>query len=125
MYCGGNPVMFVDPTGMIKEGDEILNESIQIILNGTKKDGSGGLSLAWSLANSDAERNVIAEMADKIRGFNADNINRHMILINTAGAKGAGHTATLLLNENDQGCYLVIIQKAEELMVEARQELLF
>ena len=103
VYCGNNPVMFVDPTGMIKEGDNKLNESIQIILNGTKKDGSGGLSLAWSLADTDAERKAIAEMADKIRGFNANNINRHMILLNSSAALGAGHTATLLLNENDQG----------------------
>ena len=103
VYCENNSVMFVDPTGTIKEGDDELNESIQIILNGTKKDGSGGLSLAWSLAGTDAERNAISAMADKIRCFNAENINRHMILVNTKAASGLGHTATLLLNKDDQG----------------------
>jgi len=103
VYCGNNPIAFVDPTGMIKDGDDELDESLQIILNGPKKDGSGGLSLAWNLADTDTERKAISEMADKIRLFDADGINRHMILINSDGAEGAGHTATLLLNTSDQG----------------------
>lgn len=103
VYCGNNPILFIDSTGYIKDGDDKFNESIQIILNGPNKDGKGGLSLAWNFAKTSTERKEIAAMADSIRGFNANNINRHMIVINSSAAAGAGHTATLLLNESEQG----------------------
>lgn len=102
VYCSNNPIVFVDPSGMIKEGDNKLNDCIQVILNGPNKDGQGGLSLTWKLA-SKSDKSVIADMAEKIRSFNTENINRHMILVQTTAAAGAGHTATLLLNKSEQG----------------------
>ncbi len=108
-YCNGNPIRYKDPTGLIAEGDSNLPPEIQIILNGTNKDGNGGLSLAWKLANERGDTYAmsrISEEANQIREFSATNINRVMPLVQSTAALGAGHTATLLINENDQGLLL-------------------
>ena len=104
-YCGNNPIMYVDPTGLIMEGDENLPDEIQILLNGINKDGKGGLSLAWTLA-SEERRKTIADFAKKLRSFDVTSINRVIPLINSSGAFGAGHTATMIINEQDQALLL-------------------
>lgn len=100
--------MYVDPMGYYKEGDENLPDEIQLILNGQDRR-TGGLTAAWNEAKARGDVNAmnrIAEEADQIREFSVTNINRIMPLVQTTGAYGAGHTATLLINENDQGLLL-------------------
>ncbi len=107
-YCENNPVMFVDRTGLYADGDKNLPYEIQLILNGNDRK-TGGLTAAWNAANErgdQAAMDRIATIATNVRGFSVTNVNRVMVLVQTAGASGLGHTAVLLLNENDQGLLL-------------------
>ena len=108
-YCAGNPVMFVDPWGLWNPDDSELPEEIQIIINGEKKDGSGGLTQAWNLANErgdyDAMR-YIHDIAESLREYSCTDINRVMPLLQSEAVYGAGHTAVLLINEKGQGILL-------------------
>lgn len=60
-------MIYEDPTGLIKEGDEKLTTETQILINGINMDGNGGLSLKWEQAQSDIERRQIEIEADKLR----------------------------------------------------------
>ena len=99
---------YKDPTGYYKVGDEKLPPEIQMILNGP--DGkTGGLTAAWNAAKARSDTAAMArisEEADQIRSFCVTNINRVMVLVQSEGALGAGHTATMLINENDQAMVL-------------------
>ncbi len=121
-YCGNNPIMYVDPTGLIMEGDENLPDEIQILLNGINKDGKGGLSLAWTLA-SEEERETIADFAKKLRSFDVTSINRVMPLINSKGAFGAGHTATMIINEQDQALILSYYPSTMNIVTEGQMRI--
>ncbi|MBQ6794813.1 MAG: hypothetical protein IJO83_01565 [Clostridia bacterium] len=106
VYCSNNPIAFVDPSGLIKEGDENLSEEIQILLNGENKDGSGGLSAAWQAAyeREDAEAMAAIEAeADELRKYDVNSIKTVTVLLNSSAAKGAGHTATILVNSDGYG----------------------
>ena len=108
VYCGNNPVMFTDRSGLYADDDENLPDEIQLILNGNDRK-TGGLTAAWNAANArgdQAAMDRIAANAANIRKFSVTNVNRVMVLVQTAGASGAGHTAVLLLNGNDQGLLL-------------------
>ena len=100
-YCDNNPVMFIDPMGESKIGDEKLNAAKQKILNGNNMDGNGGLSQSWKLA-SPQNRESVEKTADFIRDFNDYNINRIVIVVNKEAAGELGHTATMLINEKNQ-----------------------
>jgi len=102
VYCGNNPVMFIDPTGKYKKGDEKLDSSKQKILNGSNMDGKGGLSQSWKLADDGNDKLFIESVADFIRGFNTNNINRIVVVVNAEAAAGFGHTAVMLINEKNQ-----------------------
>ena len=121
-YCGNNPIMYVDPTGLIMEGDENLPDEIQILLNGINKDGKGGLSLAWTLANEKG-RKTIADFAKKLRSFDVTSINRVMPLINSKGAFGAGHTATMIINEQDQALILSYYPSTMNIVTEGQMRI--
>ena len=105
VYANNNPLRYTDSTGKYAEGDEYLPIELQIILNGTDRK-SGGLTAAWYAANArgdQAAMDRISNIAANIRKFSVNNINRVMVLVQSAGANGLGHTAVLLLNESDQG----------------------
>lgn len=101
MYCNGNPVGFVDPSGESKVGDKKLNKAKQQIINGNKMDGNGGLSEAWKKASPE-DRKIIEETADFIRNFSTSKINKLFVLVNKDAAKSFGHTEVLFINEKNQ-----------------------
>ena len=108
VYANNNPLIYIDPWGLYAVGDEKLPYEIQLILNGNNRR-TGRLTAAWNAANARGDRAAldrIAATAANIRGFSVTNVNRVMVLVQTAGASGAGHTAVLLLNGDDQGVLL-------------------
>ena len=108
-YCGNNPVMFVDPWGLLRGPD--YNKYGQWSENPDADDfgvDSAKYKMLVSLTNiwnnvDDATREDVAKIAQDLRNADVDNINRIMLLNDSSGASNMGHVAVLLLNENDNG----------------------
>jgi hypothetical protein len=89
----------------VKSGDWQYDMSIQRLINGKYRDGSGGLSLAWE--RNPSERTYIANMANNLRQFfNANSISMLYYINNENGANiagGMGHNAILLRTTSGNG----------------------
>ena len=108
IYCYNNPIAFVDSNGLYAVGDEYLPYEIQLIINGNDRR-TGGLTAAWNIAKANNDEGAMAQIAktaNSLRGFDVSTINRIRVMLNEESAVGAGHTATLLLNESNEGILL-------------------
>ena len=108
VYCGNNPVMFKDPLGLWKSGDENLPYLINYIINGA--DGkTGGLTAKWYEAKTQEEKNKIAKVSDMIRcettDYDITKSSNVMLLLDENGAREQGHMAVLIQNSDGQGIY--------------------
>ena len=111
-YCENNPVMFVDPWGLWKEGDEKLPYLVNYIINGA--DGkTGGLTAKWNEAQTESEKSRIATVANMLRCENVDydlsKTSNVLLLLDKNGANvlgvSMGHMAVMIQNSEGQGIY--------------------
>ena len=108
IYCYNDPITFVDSNGLYAIGDEYLPYEIQLIINGNDRK-TGRLTAAWYAAKANGEKkdmDLIAETANNLRHFDVNSINRIGVMLNDESAVWNGHTATVLLNEAQEGILL-------------------
>ena len=106
-YCGNSPIMFVDPSGLIRGPG--YNSSGEWSENPDADDfgyGSAKYNMLESLGNiwrnvDDATKIAIEDIANNLRAAHVDNITRIILLNDENGAIYQGHMAVLLINEDD------------------------
>ena len=106
-YCGNSPVMFADPSGLIRGPG--YNSSGEWSENPDADDfgyGSAKYNMLESLGNiwrnvDDATKIAIEDIANNLRAAHVDNITRIILLNDENGAIYQGHMAVLLINEDD------------------------
>ena len=67
-YCGGNPVAFIDPTGLWEEGDEKFSTTVQTMLL--------QLTYAWYSTNDQNEKDDIHNRAEAIREYFSNGLGK-------------------------------------------------
>ena len=113
-YCGNSPIMFADPSGLIRGPG--YNSSGEWSENPDADDfgyGSAKYNMLESLGNiwrnvDDATKIAIEDIANNLRAAHVDNITRIILLNDENGAIYQGHMAVLLINEDDTAflfCY--------------------
>ena len=107
VYCSGNPVMFVDPSGYLKTGYD--EEGVWHDWDAEKygKDSAKykmlvGLTTAYESATTDEDRKRIHQLAETLRVTDTT-ITDAMLLNNSKGAFGSGHNGLVLVNSSGQG----------------------
>ena len=94
-YCGNNPLIHWDPSGLEMAGDEQYSWLKQTMLH--------YLGTTWTISTEQWERDRIHETANSLRNFDDNSFNRAIYLNDSDGALEQGHAGLLLLNSLGEG----------------------
>ena len=117
-YCGNNPVIYRDSTGMWQESDEKFSTSVQSQLL--------QLTVSWYVADTQEAKNEIHEQAEKIRNFYNNGLGSFLDMTKTITGAAADEFSWFLGGDTgraERDYWLNEAGKYQSIKISEKQEL--